>query len=231
MIEYTVRQTRRGDWIVKMSHNNREVGRASTEAEANEIASRLRQNDAERSKSDTARIAADNQYATDTPDLTQMQLRWQNWRNWYYNELVNEERRVSASRRAIDRADTSARSYPKHEQDVCEDEQTIYKARQLYETVIIPLDGTIKAARRSRDTDALAGALAESEPLIDKMRATFWSRAGIIDEYKPIPHQSGTPPNAHLCLTDAEIEYCEHNGGKSAAIHHLLATAMERDHR
>lgn len=223
MITYTAKQTQRGDYIIRNQAGN-EMARLATEAEAQEwITARLAQN--EREHQERAAPAQEQQTFDDsTPDFNALQIRWQTWRTWFYDQLRRKDRRMAQMRDHLDRLDSDLPSYNKHERYLTEDQQRQADANTLYEQAVA-LDTRIKTARRNRNTTALIATLTESETMIAEMSHYFLSSARP-DDAKP--RRSGTKPNASVVLTDDELKLIEdkYGGSKSAAIHDGLARVM-----
>lgn len=155
--------TRRGDFLV--SGLSDAISRAATEEEAQRLCL------AEQERIDAAaaernRLHAEQESFNATgPDLNKLQLEWQRWRNEFYSALRYEQKRVSASRRALDRIPDektqSSPTYPGHERRCSEQEQEMHDAEQQYNRAV-QLDTAIKNARREKNIEALAGALHEA---------------------------------------------------------------------
>jgi len=156
--------TRRGDYLVR-AFGHRDIGRFSTEEEARQLSL------AEQGKNEAAAAEreimhnAQEAFNASVPSLNKMQLEWQRWRNEFYGALMYENKRVNASRRALDRipeerASTSP-TYPGHERRCSENEQEIYDAHQRYNRAV-QLDSALKQARREKNIEALTAALHEA---------------------------------------------------------------------
>lgn len=230
MNSYRIQHTSKGDYIVRstVENDNHEFGRFATEAEAEAHVAQL---EAERSArlAQMERAVADEQaYQQATPTLTEAQLTWQEWRTWFYGAMRWAARDTAAMQRALDRkAEQYAGrpSFEKQEGYLAEAMREDVEAARLYSQAQ-DLDARIKAARRNRDTAALAEALAEAPAMIEAMRPYF-STVGL-PQPEP-PKRGGTAPNASLILTADELAFIEERfgGSKSAAIHAALA-ALKR---
>lgn len=102
-----------------------------------------------------------------------LQVRWQNWRNWFYNEMIHETHRTEQAQRYIGGLDKELPSYDHHAGNLASDQHDIQSAQDLYYEQISPLDARIKKARRENNYDELIGALAEAERMIEIMHGYF----------------------------------------------------------
>lgn len=229
MIEYRIQQTHAGVFIVRNQADN-QLARFDTEAEAQTFIIEQQAATASRAAQTETAIADRESYMVATPTLTEAQLTWQQWRTWFYGAMRWAAKDTAAMQRAIDmKAGKFAGrpSFEKQEGYLTDAMREDLEARQLYDRAV-ELDTRIKAARRGRDTAALAEALAEAEPLIEEMRPFF----ATVGAPPPAPRKtSGTAPNASLVLTPEELRLIEERfgGSKSAAIHAGLATLASGD--
>lgn len=169
-LTYTIQHTHAGDYLIR-DQADRQLARFAGETEAAAWITQRQAADAaeaaEREMHERAQAAFDESM----PDLNKLQLRWQRWRNWLYDALSQESRRLSAVGRALDRAgDGDSPSQRRREQWQQREEAEADRAGALYARAVA-LDDRIKAARRAQDAEALAEALAESEALIGEMDA------------------------------------------------------------
>lgn len=221
MIEYRIHKTARGQFRVT-NHADRELGKFDSEAEAQAFVAGQQAADAERLAATEATIAADFAYDASVPTLTEAQLTWQEWRNWFYGAMIWAARDTARMQRALARQGEFAGrySYDKQQIYLAQAMREDLDARDLYNQAL-NLDRKIKDARRNRDTAALAAALAEASQLIEEMRPYF-QNMGLP---QPEPRKrAGTAPNTSVILTDAELRFIEEQfgGSKSAAIHEAL---------
>jgi len=157
---FSYHPTRRGDFLI--SGISGEVGRTASEAEAQHLCAEAQaQHDAEWAKIQQA-SAEHAAFNRSVPTLNQLQLEWQRWRNEYYSALMYEDKRVAASRRALDRipderAATSP-TYAGHERRCSDQESATSEAHRLYNRAV-QLDTAIKNARREKNTPRLESAL------------------------------------------------------------------------
>jgi hypothetical protein len=223
VITYTIQLTKKSDCIIRQSHDGREMARFDTEPEAqNWVDQQMAKNAAETAARERQ---ADEQekFNRAVPDLNKMQIRWQKWRAWFYDEMFHEERRTGQFRRHLDSLDST--SYNHHEQHLTTDQEQLAETKMLYAQAV-NLDGRIKTARNEKNVIALFGALNEAEAIIEQMNNYFPSSARPDDKTR-----SGTKPNTSLVLTDEELTFIDQKfgGRKSVAIHEALKRLMEEE--
>lgn len=222
MAYYQYRKTARCEYRVT-DWADREWGRYATEAEAVTAVAELEAAMVAQRQQRESAVAADQAYQDATPMLTAAQLAWQEWRTWFYGAMRWAAKDTAAMQRAIDmKAEQFAGrpSFEKQEGYLADAMRENAEAAALYKRAV-DLDTRIKNARRSRDTAALAEALAEALPLIDEMKPYF--RDVGLPPPEP-PKRSGTAPNTSIVLTAEELVFIEERfgGSKSAAIHAAL---------
>lgn len=180
MIEYTIHATRAGRVIVRNPAGN-ECAQVNSRTEAEDWVQERRAQEAADSAERARNEEEQGRFSASVPDLNRMQIRWQTWRCWFYDNLMHENRRLSQHRRALDMVPDGAPgqagtagspSYTKNERYLTADQQEQESARALYAEAI-DLDTQIKAARRDQDRDALAQALDASATIIERMRGFF----------------------------------------------------------
>lgn len=225
--EYTIQHTAKGRFLVR-DQSFRELGQFDNEADAQVFVSAKQNDDATKVLQWQQAEAEQRAYDATVPTLREAQLTWQEWRTWFYGAMRVADRDTGRMQRAIDmQAERFAGSpsFEKHENYLTDAMREGVEAAHMYEQAVA-LDSRIKAARRNRDTAALAEALAEAPALIEAMRPFF----GNVGVPQPSPlKSSGTAPNASVVLTEGELQMIQdHFGGsKSAAIHAGLA-ALQR---
>ena len=181
MTDYTVRLTKAADWLVR-DQAGRERARFATEAEAQSwIDSTREQEDADQAAREQARQEQDL-YNASVPDLSASQLRWQTWRNWFYDNLVRTDRRLDAQQRVLDRipsgdlgepGTSGSPSYASKERHYIADKQRQVEAHELYRQAVAT-DTAIKDARRARDTETLRSLLeGDAARIISQMGQFF----------------------------------------------------------
>jgi|SRR3990172_6783741 len=192
MNEYTICKTRKGDYVVKIQ-GDRLAGRFQTEPEAVTFVDQKRADEAAEAERNRAFHAAQSAFNDIVPDLNRAQIRWQNWRSWFYNELQHAERKTAQHADAIDRLPNhDSPSFEKQERYLTQGMEEGANARDLYYGMISPMDTRIKAARRAHDVEVLTATLSEAEPLIEQMDKFFTSIARPEEYKRPV----GRPPAA-----------------------------------
>jgi hypothetical protein len=185
MTDYTARFTKAADWLVRDSAG-RERARFATEAEAQAwIDSTLEQEREDQAAREQSR-SEQALYDASIPDLSTSQLRWQVWRNWFYDKLVRTDRRLGQQQDHLDRipdgsigepGTAGSHSYASQERHLINDRQQQQQAHELYRQAVA-LDTEIKAARRARDTETLRGLLdGPADGLISQMGGFFLAYA------------------------------------------------------
>lgn len=95
-LTYTIQHTHAGDYLIR-DQADRQLARFAGETEAAAWITQRQAADAaeaaEREMHERAQAAFDESM----PDLNKLQLRWQRWRNWLYDALSQESRRLSAT--------------------------------------------------------------------------------------------------------------------------------------
>lgn len=224
-IEYRIQPTRKGDHIIR-DQAGRELARRDTEPEAKAWIEAQEEKDRVEREEREAQAAEQETFDNAIPDLNKMQLRWQAWRNWFYDQLQREGNRTQQMRTHLDRLDSSLPSYNHHESRLTRDQQQLVEAQALYEKAVT-LDGQIKQARLDHDAIRLAETLTKSEIMIEQMGGYFF-HAARPDDAKP--GRSGTSPNTSLILNQEELDFIDriYGGKKSAAIHDALQLLMKQ---
>jgi hypothetical protein len=227
---YRIQHTNKNDYIVRPANltDNHELGRFATESEAEAHVAQLETERTERLARLAQAVADEQAYRQATLTLAEAQLTWQEWRTWFYDAMKWAAKGTAAMQRALDmKAEQYAGrpAFEKQEGHLAEAMREDVEAARLY-TQAQALDVRIKAARRNRDTAALAEALAEAPAMIGAMQPYFQTVG--LPPPEP-PKRSGTAPNASLILNSAELAFIEDRfgGSKSAAIHAALA-ALKR---
>lgn len=223
-MEYKIQFTQKGDYIVRQP-DTREVARLATQAEAEAWVEDAKQKDATKI-SDMEKIMNYQKSFDDTvPDLNQLQIRWQNWRTWFYSEIQRAGRRLYQKRAHLDKLDSNLPSYNKHERDLTEEQGELSEAQEVYAQAVT-IDTLIKTARRSKDQAELERLLVEeAEPIIKKM-SEFMIFLGRPEEYKPI-NKGGTKPDTSLFLGEERKEWLREHGGIQPTILNLIDKAMK----
>lgn len=161
---FSYHHTRRGDFLIAGLGRDA-IGRAATEAEAQRMCVAAQAEHDKHWANMQEEAANQEAFNRSTPELTTLQLEWQRWRNEYYSALMYEDKRVAASRRALDRipAERAAHSptYPGHERRCSEQESEISEAHAVYRRAV-QLDTAIKNARREKNIQQLEIALHEA---------------------------------------------------------------------
>jgi len=185
MTDYTARFTKAGDWLVR-DYAGRERARFATESEAQAWIDTTRElshaEQAAREQSEAEQIV----YDAAIPDLNALQLRWQLWRNWFYDNLMRTDRRLDAQQRHLDSipdgqigepGTAGSHSYASQERHYVRDQQEQLEAHELYQRASA-LDTQIKTARRAHDTETLRSLLeADATRMISEMSGFFISIA------------------------------------------------------
>lgn len=234
MIEYTVQPTSKGQFIVRNPMGN-ECAKLGTQAEAEIWIERKHEQELQVETERAQAQAEQDNFNDSTPDLNMLQIRWQNWRNWFYNNLVHEDRSLAQHRHALDIIPDGAQgefgtagspSYARHEQRLTEDQIAQVKARTLYEQAV-HVDTRIKAARRSKNQDELTRMLVENaEPLIAQM-CGFFPHIAMPEEYKRLANRPGTKPDTSLFLGNERKAWLQSQGGIQPTIQKLIDEAMQ----
>ena len=234
MIEYTIQPTRKGQFIVRNPMGN-ECAKLDTRVEAEAWIERKHEQERLAEAANTQARSEQDKFDAGVPDLNKLQIRWQNWRNWFYSNLVHEDRSLGQHRRALDMIPDGAQgelgtsgspSYARHEQRLTEDQIEQEKARSLYEQAV-HVDTRIKAARRSKNQDELARLLLEdAEPIIAQMSG-FFPHMARPEEYKRPANRPGTKPDISLFLGDNRKAWLQAQGGIQPTIQQLIDQAMK----
>ncbi len=188
---YGIQPTRSGEFIVRQ-RDGRELSRFPTIDGARADIQERQLADAQAREHRLEQWAGDREFSFAHSDLTDAQLRWQDWRNWFYNELVHEDRSLAQHERALDRipngeigefGTTGSPSFANHERHYIDDAKRQKTAHDVYSQACA-LDKKIKQARRDQDVDALSDLLLQSEQMIKTMSGFFLSIARP-DDAKP----------------------------------------------
>lgn len=107
------------------------------------------------------------------PELNKKQVKWQNWRNWFYSNLCDEDRRLHLAKTAIEDVSNEALLKPHLVDRIEKEEQSQKQAHDFYDEWIVPLDIAIKNARRNQDKEALEKTLKTSEDMTKTMNDFF----------------------------------------------------------
>lgn len=232
MIDYTIQPTKNGKFIVRNPMGN-ECAKLDSEEQA--ITWIAEKNNRELADERERKSYADEQekFNDAVPSLNALQLRWQRWRSWFYDELVHEDRRLGREQMALDHipdgstgefGTTGSPTYAKHERQFTENMEAAASARSLYEKAV-RLDGLIKTARREKNEDELNRLLVdEAEPIIAEMDGYFLSVARP-EEYKK-PNKPGTKPDTSIHLGAERKAWLQSQGGVQATIKKLIDEAM-----
>lgn len=231
MITYIIQHTHKGVYIVR-DQADRQLARFATEADAAAfIAERQAQNTAAE-QAHEADLAEQQTFDDSLIDLKTLQLRWQRWRDWFYDVMMAEAKNTAAHQRAMDRAAyADSPSQRKQEHNLTAAMEEDETARVLYEQAVA-LDTRIKTTRRQQHVDALADALTETEAIITRMNGFFlyaarpedWGGARVGSGRKPL---ADGEPTVRKTVTlpasqAAELETLG-DGNLSAGIRKLMA--------
>jgi rubrerythrin len=180
MITYNIqRTTTANDWLVR-DQTDRQLARFPTEAEATAWVAGRTERDAAQFAESQRHMAEQDAWDKTVPDLLEQQWLWQSWRSWLYAAMMSSAKHTAQMQRALDRKapDYAGRpSFEKQEGYLAKYMGDDQRAHDLY-TRACELDTRIKDARRSRDMEALAAALAETPAMIMEMEPML-STSGI----------------------------------------------------
>jgi len=191
MIEYTIQPTHKGQFIIRNPMGN-ECAKLDTQANAETWIEQKHEQEIQDQRAADTDAAEQKKFNVTIPDLNKLQIRWQNWRNWFYNELVHEDRSLGSHRRALDMIPDGASgefgtsgspSYARHEQGLTDDQITQVNAHALYERAV-SVDILIKNARRSKNQSELTRLLIDEAELIIAAMNGFFLYASRPEEYK-----------------------------------------------
>jgi len=233
MVNYHIQKTQRGKFIVR-DQADRQLARRDTEAEAQTWLDDRIASDVAESKRLAAIHQEQQKFDGAVPDLNRLQIRWQNWRNWFYNELVHAERNAAQFGRAQDMKfdeHHASPSFQKQQRYLTEELTDVSNARELYDEKIVPLDTLLKNARQAHDTDDLAVTLDAAEPLIESMNGFFMGVARPEEYKRPVgrPPAAGSGRQIRISATvppDYKT-WLERRGDISEQIRSLIERAME----
>lgn len=177
---YGIQPTAGGEYIVRQ-RDGRELSRWPTIDEARGDAQQRQAQDVQDREERIQLWAVDREFGAAHRDLTDAQLRWQDWRNWFYDALVHEDRRLGRQEKALGKVPegaagqygtTGSPSYVKYDRDYIDGAKRQAEARQVYERTVA-LDAQIKAARREQDIHLLTARLMQAERMILDMRGYY----------------------------------------------------------
>jgi hypothetical protein len=174
---YGIQPTAGGEFIVRQ-RDGRELARWPTIEQARKDAQERQAADVRAREERVQLWADDREFGAQHRDLTVAQLRWQDWRNWFFAEMAHEARRLGHEQRASDPILKGA-------------------AAELYHQHLAPLDAQIKAARRAHDVYRLTELLRQSEQMITEMDQ-FFPTSAHPDDARPTPG-----PGDLITLTEA----------------------------
>lgn len=223
---FTIQPTKKGAFIVRNRMGN-ELAKFDTAAAAAAHVAALEEAEREQRQASAARNAEQAEFDSAVADLNALQLRWQNWRNWFYGELTHEDRRLASFRNHLDNLpDDSSPAYRHHERSLSADQTAQHEARRLYERAVA-VDREIKDARRAKNQGELERLLSEAaEPIIAAMD-DYFPHIARPEEYKPIPAKKpGAKPNTSLYLSDEHRSWLQDQGGIQPTIRRLIDNAM-----
>jgi hypothetical protein len=231
MIVYRIQKTAKGDFIVRDT-GGREMARRGTESEAEQwIVEQHAREEAEATAA-RERQAQHKAFNATVTDLNRLQIRWQNWRNWFYEEMTYAARKTAQFERAQDmKFDEfhASPSFQKQQRYLTDEIDENARAADLYDEMVT-LDTRMKNARQHHDMDALAVALIAAEPLIERMNGFFAGKARP-DEYKRPPGRppaAGTQRQVRLSITvpPEYSDWLREHGDISEQIRALIERAM-----
>lgn len=229
-MDYKIQATRKGDYIIR--NGSREVARIATQVEAQAWIDQREISDAASAAERQSRIADQEKFNASVPEeLNVCQIQWQQWRDWFYGEMVAKDRRHAAAERAMARMlAPGTATFQRHIASLARNSEILEDLKTLYEE-IVTLDGQIKAARREQNADALAKALSDVMPMVARMKAALPHVGGRPPEEKPEekPKKSvgGTAPDTSLHLGAERRSWLREQGGIQPTIHSLIDGARE----
>lgn len=219
-MQYTIQPTKNGKFIVRNPMGN-ECAKLDSPDEARAWIERQHA----QAQQAEAGQAGEERFDSQIPDLNRLQIRWQNWRSWFYSNLTHEDRRLAKARRVADGITDEAR-FHQREQKLTAEQADQAEAQALYQRAA-SVDGQIKAARRAKDQDELTRLLAdEAEWLIAQMDGFFLSAARP-EEYRR-PSKPGTKPDTSLALGEERKRWLAEQGGIQPTILRLIDEAMKQ---
>lgn len=163
---YNIQHTKAGKYIVK--GGGRDWATFETEVEATQWIGKKHQEYAAAQERKNAQDAFDRQVT----GLNLRQLRWQNWRSWFYSELDHAMKKAEKALRAFEGMNPNASTYHKKADYQSRDMDEISRAKDLYHRAVA-VDTKVKQARSQKDPAALETALVEAESMINEMQGYF----------------------------------------------------------